>query len=1006
MLSDAEIFHLQRSIAFHRSRQAEEISTRDTTISNLRSDNKNLNCIIQKHQEQYATVKEKLLKTVLDFEMRGVMVESEKTKNISLTVAADQKETALEFMRQEKDFVRRQLVEAESLISSTSQQRSKIQDLETSILHYREQIRLLTDTKISSDAQVNMSNKDFEEIKFKLQTANMKTDTIVKEKNLLIEENFELRQQMVKVKACCADELADMKREVTNVKDLAESERLLRLKLENIGESTRVKDMEECRRKFEVEQKEREREFDARSPLPALEKEKDKLLSQLETIKVALERKEAERSIENERTKVLEVVIEKQLFEIEKNNRLVGEAVSRYDAIRAECKYARQKILELVGFVVDIISISPAVSGTVQEQKQRTGSTNKEKVLTASRKNIFVMTPNVQESLLMLSPRAKDSIRARYESNRAFHNRNSDQNNQYQYPVTDMSPQQLFNFENYNSQHHYRGRERGCDGDDIVGIFGQNMNQNINLMTPNKAECDPFDLAILYGLSDALCLPDLRGAIQGLRDHVEKIISHKISPETISEIEKSLESEKNEKIKAEYDLEIEKNIVTRLKVEIEKSKISIKNLDISLETNKKEIQKEIDKRKVVEIERDKERLNGKIKDEKRDIEMRKNRIVQIEKNRNNILLKDRLSVTLQNELRRSKSFSIMRGDGLQNPSPRMTQSLRSRDLNEVLKLQQQRDSDECDSYPSPTQSSEQKRGREQGRERESSEWDGVQSQDDVRASLYSDQSIPSEEPFAFEIKIRDELKLTILTMARQHAAEREALCVQIETLKEKIGVLTTHNKNLSSSSSSTLPVLFVPSLSPRKNDPPEGQKEKEMGEGKGMGTRSVGGKTVDDNVHNSRTYNDNNNNNGKDIRIELKNVEYALSVEVKKNDSLTALLDAAKAKILSLTSQLSHDRSMRSSDGKKDKNNNRDMNRERGRVRDSSISPLPLSLPPPLPLSQPLSQPLSSPLPLPSPGDPNISNVTVEDVEELQAKLRWSSRHHTIMCRAVLLLER
>ena len=370
--------------------------------------------------------------------------------------------------------------------------------------------------------------------------------------------------------------------------------------------------------------------------------------------------------------------------------------------------------------------------------------------------------------------------------------------------------------------------------------------------------------------------------------------------------------------------------------------------------------------------------------------MRKNRIVKIEKKRNDILSKDRLSVTLQNELRRSKSFSIMRGDGLQNPSPRMTQSLRSRDLNEVLRLQQQRDSDECDSYPSPTQSLEQRRGKEQGRERESSEWDGVQSQDDVRASLYSDQSIPSEEPFAFEMKIRDELKLTILTMARQHAAEREALAVQIETLKDKIGVLTTQNKNLSSSSSSTLPVLFVPSLSPRRNDSLEGQKDKETGAG--MGTRSVGGGTVDDNVHNNRTYNDNNKDDDKDFQIEFKNVKYALSVEVKKNDSLTALLDAAKSKILSLTSQLSHDRSMRSSDGKKDKHRER----ERGRVRDSSTSPLPSSLAPPLPLS----------LPLPSPGDPNISNVTVEDVDELQAKLRWSGRHHTIMCRAVLLLER
>ena len=419
---------------------------------------------------------------------------------------------------------------------------------------------------------------------------------------------------------------------------------------------------------------------------------------------------------------------------------------------------------------------------------------------------------------------------------------------------------------------------------------------------------------------------------------------------------------------------MEKNIVNRLKGEVEKLKIANKNLDISLAANKKEIQIEIEKRKLAEDKRDTENINEKANEENRDIEMRKNRIVKVEKNRN-ILLNDRLSVTLQNELRRSKSFSFMRGDGLQNPAPRMTQSLRSLDLKDVLK-NRNRVNDDYDSYPSPAQSSEQRRGCDsREKERESSEWDGVQSQDDVRASLYSDQSLRSEE--AFEIKIRDELKLTILTMARQHAAERETLCVQIETLKDKIATLSTQNKNQGSSSSSALPFFSgPPSLSPRRNDPVEGLKENE----RGAGTRPTGVEIMADEVHDDLTYNDKQ----KDVQMELQNIKLALSTEITKNASLTALLDGAKSKILSLTSQLSHDRSTASLNVRKERD--MDMRGDRNRLRDSSTSPLPL--------------------PLPTLKNRNVSNASVEDIEDLQAKLRWSGRHHTVMCRAVLLLER
>lgn len=76
--------------------------------------------------------------------------------------------------RQEKDFVRRQLAEAESLVSQASQQRSKAQELETALQYSNEKIRLLTDSKSALDSQLLVTARDAEGNKYKIESLSIR----------------------------------------------------------------------------------------------------------------------------------------------------------------------------------------------------------------------------------------------------------------------------------------------------------------------------------------------------------------------------------------------------------------------------------------------------------------------------------------------------------------------------------------------------------------------------------------------------------------------------------------------------------------------------------------------------------------------------------------------------------------------------------------------------------------------------------------------------------------
>jgi hypothetical protein len=76
--------------------------------------------------------------------------------------------------RQEKDFVRRQLTEAESLVSQASQQRSKAQELETALQYSNEKIRLLTDSKSALDSQLLVTARDAEGNKYKIESLSIR----------------------------------------------------------------------------------------------------------------------------------------------------------------------------------------------------------------------------------------------------------------------------------------------------------------------------------------------------------------------------------------------------------------------------------------------------------------------------------------------------------------------------------------------------------------------------------------------------------------------------------------------------------------------------------------------------------------------------------------------------------------------------------------------------------------------------------------------------------------
>lgn len=459
MLSDIEIFHLQRSIAFHRNKQADEINGRDSTISSLQAEIRSLNSVIAKHQDQFMAVKEKLVTALTEFEMRGKILDNERKKSAVVEAALESAENALQLARQEKDFVRRQLAEAEGLIALSSQHRSRAQEQETALLHSREQQRILTDMKTALDSQLAVSVRELEANKFRAASLEMKTEAVINEKGSLTEVIFELKQQLAKIQISNAEEVSEGRRELLRARDLVESERLLRIKSQSDSEMQRIKELED--RRQIAEEKYRQ------SQLPSINEREVKMTNELERLGQELMRKEKERVLEAEKVIMLDLQLAKMQIQLDANVKHALEMDERYDAMRAEGRYARQQVLDAVGFVMDIITITGPDDGLQNEQPQQGQQ------LKAHGYPVESKRPG---PVLLLSPRAKAAIK----DTSLVHL--SDSRTLTKRPTPDES--------------------------------GKNV-----------VECDPFDLAILHGLTDALCLPDLRSVLQALRDHMERVMT-------------------------------------------------------------------------------------------------------------------------------------------------------------------------------------------------------------------------------------------------------------------------------------------------------------------------------------------------------------------------------------------------------------------------------------------------------------------------------------------------
>lgn len=748
MLTDSEIFHLQRSIALHRSKQVEVIASRDAVISNLQFDVKNMNSVILKHREEYAITKEKLVKVMTEFEMRGILLEAEKQKNSVSLAAVDLKENSLVIARQEMVFVRKQLAEAEVLVTLSSQQRNKVQELETSLLHSREQIRLLTDNKITSESQLHLIGRELEESKFKHASAEMKVELALKEKSFLCEEISELKQLLAKSRALGAEELSELKRELVKSKDLIESERILRTKLESIGESTRAKDMEEYRCKAEIQL----REMDARSPVPSLEREKDKLSTQLEALREALEAKESERSLECEKSRALDSQVARLMLDLETSRGAVEEARGRYNAVRAEGRYARQKVLESVGFVIDILTATgendpPRAQNSVHFQDRAYDGTYTAEASQASSTGIM---RKAQKALLMLSPRAKDSVRAQLGSVPALGPDASAAGNMNMNSHFALSPQRLFSEDTMETA---GGGGGGSQGGAAVVQAAGSMGH------------DPFDLPVLYGLTDALCLPDLRSVLQTLRDHLERVLSAQAATQC------NVDLEMRQRIEG---VERDKNIA--LVSELEAAEKTVSSLQRDLDGQKRTV----------------EELNITIGQMERNVDLERQRRMDMELEKSQRL---RLaeSYASQNDLRMSQTYRD--GD-------------RERDSdhqNEMRTSQGPRDKGREDFQMSQSL----KKGKE---------WDSVLFDDDMRMSFaFNRKENQAEKEQEQDVDVdgtsaRNEYAVAMIEMSRQHETEKGMLSEEVGMLKERVSALIAQSKDSSSRFSLVVPVPSIPEV--------------------------------------------------------------------------------------------------------------------------------------------------------------------------------------------------
>jgi hypothetical protein len=139
---------------------------------------------------------------------------------------------------------------------------------------------------------------------------------------------------------------------------------------------------------------------------------------------------------------------------------------------------------------------------------------------------------------------------------------------------------------------------------------------------------DPFDLPILHGLTDALCLPDLRSVLQTLRDHLERVLSAQAASQS------NIDTEMRQRIER---VERDKNIA--LVTELEAAEKTVTGLQRDLDTQRRKV----------------EELNITIGQMERNMELERQRKIDMELERSQRL---RLTETYapQNDVRMSQTF--------------------------------------------------------------------------------------------------------------------------------------------------------------------------------------------------------------------------------------------------------------------------------------------------------------------------------------------------------------
>jgi hypothetical protein len=506
MLSDIEISHLQRSIMFNRKKQAEEITVRDNEISNLRLEVHSLKNVISKHQDSYSVVKEKLIKALTEFDLRGVLYDSEITKNVKLTQSLNHAEGAVEMMRQEKDFVRKQLGEAENLLAQSSHQRIRTQEMEAALQHCREQIRLLTDNKSIQESQLLASGRDLEGSRYKHDSLMLRVDVVMKEKEKLLEDVADIKQQLAKLRNSSVEEVGELKRELLKAKDLLEAERSQRVMSESTGEMLKRREGEDRKLLSDAQEKERE----ALRIKRGIEDQGHALENRLQALRRELEDKEAQRAAAVAQKGVLDVQTSKLQLQLEAILRTKDEAIEKYEALRSEGRYCRQQVLQAVKYAVDIANVA-----IVQRED---GFQN----VSTSVGGSDVERGRILRPLLMLSPRGHAASRSprRSSSSTLFGNIYIYiyiyvyiYTCIYMYIYIQIYIDMYIHIHTYiyEGKAHVDGSFINSElGEPHLDPYGSPGRSFSGVRYGGELEFDPFDRNVLIGLSEALCLPDLR----------------------------------------------------------------------------------------------------------------------------------------------------------------------------------------------------------------------------------------------------------------------------------------------------------------------------------------------------------------------------------------------------------------------------------------------------------------------------------------------------------------